>query len=169
MRLGREEAQRQATSLRAELDEARQVVTADRQKIELQLAQLVQLRPRHRGPDPGPPPARERGRRPCCRARAGEGNAQALSQELGAERDRASALEARVATAEERTVLAQRELSQRDVRIEELLRSAARAGAGSATPPAAAGRPLPAEAARADPADRGARATSCAGSTVRWA
>ena len=46
-----------------------------------------------------------------------------LLAELGSTRDRASALEARLADADDRTVLAQRELAARDLRIEELLRS----------------------------------------------
>ncbi|HET6467597.1 MAG TPA: hypothetical protein VFG43_04385, partial [Geminicoccaceae bacterium] len=44
MRLGRTQAEQQVTSLRQELDEARGVITADREQIELQLGQLVQLR-----------------------------------------------------------------------------------------------------------------------------
>ena len=46
-----------------------------------------------------------------------------LLAELGTTRDRASALEARLADAEDKTVLAQRELAARELRIEELLRS----------------------------------------------
>ncbi len=46
--------------------------------------------------------------------------------EVGQVRDRSAELEARLASVEERTTLAQTELEQRDVRIAELLRSAAR-------------------------------------------
>jgi chemotaxis protein MotB len=49
-----------------------------------------------------------------------------LLLELGQARDRSAELEARLATVEERTTLVQTELEQRDVRIAELLRSAAR-------------------------------------------
>ncbi len=123
MRLGREDAQRQTTSLRAELDEARQVVAADRQKLEVQLAQLVQLR----RDIEALAQVRQQLERDVA-ARAGElqqarGDAEGLRQELGSARDRASALEARLASEQERTVLAQRELEQRELRIEELLRS----------------------------------------------
>ena len=123
MRLGREDALRQTTSLRAELDEARQVVAADRQKIEVQLAQLVQLR----RDIEALAQVRQQLERDVA-ARAGElqqarGDAEGLRQELGSVRDRASALEARLASEQERTVLAQRELEQRELRIEELLRS----------------------------------------------
>ena len=114
MRLGREDALRQTTSLRAELDEARQVVAADRQKIEVQLAQLVQLR----RDIEALAQVRQQLERDVA-ARAGElqqarGDAEGLRQELGSVRDRASALEARLASEQERTVLAQRELEQRD-------------------------------------------------------
>jgi chemotaxis protein MotB len=49
-----------------------------------------------------------------------------LLLELGQVRDRSTELEARLASEEERTALAQTELEQRDVRIAELLRSGAR-------------------------------------------
>ncbi len=54
---------------------------------------------------------------------------EALLLELGQVRDRAAELDARLARADERTALAQRELEQRELRIAELLRSAGRAEA----------------------------------------
>ncbi|MBP2310868.1 peptidoglycan -binding protein [Azospirillum soli] len=48
---------------------------------------------------------------------------QALLTELGGERDRSKALEARLATADEKTMLAQKEVEQRDIRINELVAS----------------------------------------------
>ncbi|HMR32163.1 MAG TPA: peptidoglycan -binding protein [Geminicoccaceae bacterium] len=124
MRIGREEAERQVASLRSELDQARQVVAADREKIELQLAQLVQL-----GRDIEALTEVRRQLEDQVAARAAEleqarGETRSLSEQLTSARDSASALEARLSTAEERTALAQRELSQRDIRIEELLHSA---------------------------------------------
>jgi chemotaxis protein MotB len=56
-----------------------------------------------------------------------------LLQELGQARDRSAELETRLAGEEERTMLAQRELEQRDLRLEELLRSAGRAEEALAT------------------------------------
>jgi chemotaxis protein MotB len=50
---------------------------------------------------------------------------EALRETLGAVRDERQALEARLADQQERTRLAQRELEERDIRLEELLRSAA--------------------------------------------
>ena len=46
-----------------------------------------------------------------------------LLAEIGTTRDRASELEAKLADAEQKTVLSQSELAARDLRIEELLRS----------------------------------------------
>ena len=124
MRIGREEAERQTGALRTELDQARQAVAADREKIELQLAQLVQL-----GRDIEALTEVRRQLEGQVAARAAEleqvrGESQALARDLTAVRDRATALESRLSTAEERTALAQREIAQRDLRIEELLRSA---------------------------------------------
>ena len=48
---------------------------------------------------------------------------QTLLAELGGERDRSKALEARLATADEKTMLAQKEVERRDVRIDELMAS----------------------------------------------
>lgn len=126
MRIDRDEQQRQATSLRAELDEARQVVAADREKIELQLAQLVQLRRDiealqevRKGLE-----AEVASRAAELQRARDEGAAAqaALEQELGAARDQSKALEAKLASAEERTLLAQREIEQRELRIEDLSR-----------------------------------------------
>lgn len=50
---------------------------------------------------------------------------QALLAELGTVRDRSKALETRVASAEEKTMLAQKEIDQRDIRIKDLLASLA--------------------------------------------
>src|SRR3546814_6313218 len=46
-----------------------------------------------------------------------------LMAELSTTRDRTKTLETRLSTAEERTTLAQREIEQRDIRIEELVAS----------------------------------------------
>jgi chemotaxis protein MotB len=112
---------------RSELDRelalARQTVQADKEQIALQLGQLVQLRRdvETLGQVRADLEAKvaELG---ISLATTDEERRQLLA-ELGTTRDRASALEARLADAEDRTVLAQRELEQRDLRIEELLRS----------------------------------------------
>lgn len=56
-----------------------------------------------------------------------------LLLDLAQERDRAAGLEANLASEQERTVLAQQELEARDLRIEELLRSAGRSEEALAT------------------------------------
>jgi chemotaxis protein MotB len=56
-----------------------------------------------------------------------------LMAELTAVRDRSAELEARLSSEEERTALAQRQLEERDLRIEELLRSAGRTEEALAT------------------------------------
>jgi chemotaxis protein MotB len=124
MRLGREDAERLSTSLRAELDEARQVVAADRQTIETQLGQLVQLRRDIEALTEVRARLESEVSARAAELQQARGETAGLQQELGSVRDRASALEARLASEAERTALAQRELGQRDLRIEELLRSA---------------------------------------------
>ena len=56
-----------------------------------------------------------------------------LLQELAQVRDRSTELDAKLASEQERTTLAQRELEERNVRLEELLRSAGRAEEALAT------------------------------------
>jgi chemotaxis protein MotB len=175
MRLDRDEQQRQATSLRTDLEEAQQKVAADRETIELQLAQLVQLRrdiealgevrrqlevdvasrlaELERVRDEGA--AAQAALEAQLDARTGElersqeemaaarvafeaevarrlaeieqarAERAALERELGVARDGSKALEARLATVEERTLLAQREIEARDLRIEDLTRQSA--------------------------------------------
>jgi chemotaxis protein MotB len=111
LRLDDSRSGQRLAALREELELARQTIRADREQIGAQLGQLVQLR---------------RDVEALTKVRAQlEADIAARTGELGAERDRASALEARLADETERTQLAQRELKQRDLRIEELLRSAA--------------------------------------------
>jgi chemotaxis protein MotB len=111
------------SELERELALARQTVQANKEQIELQLGQLVQLRR----------DVEALGRvRTELEAKVAELGANLASTdeerrlllaELGTTRDRATALEARLADADGRTVLAQRELQERELRIEELLRS----------------------------------------------
>lgn len=58
-------------------------------------------------------------------AKTAEQQRQALLAELGTARDRSKALEAQVAKADEKTMLAQKEIDQRDIRIKDLLASLA--------------------------------------------
>lgn len=122
-----EEGQREARAgeLDRELARARETVRSDREQIELQLGQLVQLRRDIDALQQVKTELEGRVADLSTRLASTEEERQRLLAELGTTRDRASALEARVAGVDEKTMLAQRELQARDLRIEELLRSAA--------------------------------------------
>lgn len=103
-----------ADQAEAELLAARQNIEADREKIELQVHELVSLR---------------RDIEALRQVRANleqqvADYAAAVTErdrQIGALRDRAKELEARIASEEERTLLAQKEIESREVRIEELI------------------------------------------------
>ena len=109
--------------LERELALAQRTVQADKDQLALQLGQLVQLR---RDIDAL---GQVRAELEAKVAELGTSLAttdeerRRLLAELGSTRDRATSLEARLADADSKTVLAQRELAARDLRIEELLRS----------------------------------------------
>jgi chemotaxis protein MotB len=102
-----------ADELSGKLREAEAVVSADRERIELQLRELESLR-------------RDIATLRTVRADlekqvAGLAAAQQqAAQEAGALRDRSKEIEAKLASAEERTVLAQQEIDARDIRLREL-------------------------------------------------
>lgn len=102
-----------AELLQSELEAARETVAADKETIRLKLLEIASLQQDI---------AALRELRDELEARiaglAGELEERAAA--LGAERDRSTALEARLAEAEERTLLAQKELEQRDFRIADL-------------------------------------------------
>ncbi|MFO1070396.1 MAG: peptidoglycan -binding protein [Geminicoccaceae bacterium] len=123
-RLAQQEAERRAASLRAELDEARKVVTADKAAIEAQLAELVQLR---RDIDALKTVRAQLEADVAAKAASlaqTTGQVDELNRQLTAVRDQSSALEARLSTEQERTALAQKELAERQLRIEDLTRQA---------------------------------------------
>lgn len=125
MRLETTRAQAQAVETERLLAEARQTITADKEQIELQLGQLVQLRRDIEALQQVRAELEGRVAEQTAALDLNETQRQQLLQELGSARDRASALETELASAEERTMLAQRELSGRDLRIEELTRASA--------------------------------------------
>ena len=124
MRIRAGEAELRRSELERELADVRATAQADREQIELQLAQLVQLRrdveALRKVRDELEGQIAELG----ASFSASDEERRKLVAELGAARDQASALEARLAAADERPMLAQRQLTARDLRIEELLRSA---------------------------------------------
>ena len=115
----------EAEAARRDLEAASATIEADRERLEARLAELVQLR-------------RDiealRGVRAELEAEiaaqanlleTAEAEGTELRETLGAVRDERQALEARLADEQERTRLAQSELRDRDIRLDELLRSAA--------------------------------------------
>jgi chemotaxis protein MotB len=99
-------SEQRVASLQQEMEEARRLVTADRTQVQTQLGELVQLR---------------RDIEALRQVRADlESELETRTGELGVARDRASELQAELAGAEERTVLAQRELQDREIRLGEL-------------------------------------------------
>ncbi len=124
LRVERDRFAADAEAARIDLEAASATIEADRERLEARLAELVQLR-------------RDIEALETLRAELeGEIAAQAdllaladadrsaLRETLGAVRDERQALEARLADEEERTRLAQRQIEERDIRLEELLRSA---------------------------------------------
>ncbi|MFO1037194.1 MAG: peptidoglycan -binding protein [Geminicoccaceae bacterium] len=103
-----DEARSAASALAKEADAAKATVKTDKEQIELQLGQLVQLQNDIKALQ-------------ATRADLEKQLADATGA-TGTERDRSKALEARLADAETRTVLAQKEIEQRDLRLEELTR-----------------------------------------------
>ncbi len=98
----------------ADLEAANRVMQADKATIELQLKDLALLR--------ADIDALRRVRAEL-EARVGSlsGQVEERDRQLGALRDRSKELEARLATSEERTLLAQRDIAQRDIQLAELL------------------------------------------------
>jgi chemotaxis protein MotB len=102
-----------ADRLSRDLADANQAISADKEKVELQLKELESLR---RDIE-----ALKKIRTDLEARIAGLAAAQQKSQQdLTAARDRSKELEAQLSTAEERTALAQKEIDKRDVRLAEL-------------------------------------------------
>ncbi len=125
MRVNAERTGEENDVLRAELEELRASVAADRETIELQLAQLVSLRRDIEALQQVRDELEGRVTTLNASLQQEQGAGERLREELTQVRDRTKALEAELASEQERTALAQRDLEQRDVRVEELLRSSA--------------------------------------------
>jgi chemotaxis protein MotB len=124
MRLGEGQTQARLAELDRELAAARQTVQADREQIGLQLGQLAQLRRDIEALQQVRADLEGRVAELSTTLTATDEERRRLLAELGTTRDQASALEAQLADAGQRTMLSQRELEARELRIEELLRSA---------------------------------------------
>ncbi len=123
MRLGQGQAQGRVAELERDLAAARQTVTADKGQIELQLGQLTQVRRDIEALQKVRTDLEAKVAELSTSLTTTAEERQRLLAEIGSTRDRASALEAQLADASQKTVLSQRELAARDLRIEELLRS----------------------------------------------
>ena len=124
LRLERDSFAEAADAARSELAAAAATIEADRATLEARLAELVQLR---RDIEALETVRAELEAEVAAKAdllAAAEADRDALAQSLGAVRDERAALEARLADEAERTRLAQRALEEREIRLEELLRSA---------------------------------------------
>jgi chemotaxis protein MotB len=102
-----------ADRLAAQLADANQTVSADREKIEVQLKELESIRRDVEALKK----LRAELEAQVTQLAASDQQAQ---QALTAARDRSKELEARLSTEQERTALAQRDIQQRDVRLSEL-------------------------------------------------
>jgi chemotaxis protein MotB len=123
MRLSRGQAQGRIGALERDLATAQQTVAADKGPIELQLGQLVQVRRDIEALQKVRTDLEAKVAELSASLSTTDEERRRLLAEIGSTRDRASALEAQLADAGQKTVLAQRELQARDLRIEELLRS----------------------------------------------
>jgi chemotaxis protein MotB len=123
MRVRAGESEVRRSELERELALAQETVRTDKEQIELQLGQLVQLRRDVEALAKTRADLEGRVAELGVSLTATDEERRKLLAELGTTRDRASALEARLADADAKTMLAQRELAARDLRIEELLRS----------------------------------------------
>lgn len=109
-----EKSEADAARVGAQLEDAFKVISADKEKIKIQLAELESLR-------------RDilalRTVRKDLEAKVGKlaASLQTSERDLTVARDRSKALEARLASEQERTTLAQREIEKRDIRLSELL------------------------------------------------
>ena len=111
-RLGADQETARANEATGKLRDAEATVAADKEKVELQLKELESLR---RDIEALKTVRAELEAKVAALA-AGQQNA----QEAGALRDRSKELEARLASEQERTALAQKEITDRDIRLRDL-------------------------------------------------
>lgn len=123
MRVQAGQAEVRRGELERELATAQETVKTGKDQIELQLGQLVQLRRDIEALQKTRSDLEGKVAELSTNLGSTDEERRRLLAELGTARDQASALEARLAEAGDKTMLAQRELAARDLRIEELLRS----------------------------------------------
>jgi chemotaxis protein MotB len=125
MRIDQGTAQAQIGSLQKDLAEARQTMGADKDKLTVQLGQLVQLRRDIDSLTKVRDDLEGQVAGLSASVQQSKQQQQQLLAQLGTTRDQGKALEAQLADQQQKTMLAQKDVDARDLRIEELLRSAA--------------------------------------------
>ncbi|KAA0683428.1 peptidoglycan -binding protein [Roseomonas genomospecies 6] len=104
-------------------EELQRTIRADKETIELKLAEAASLQADLKALREARTKLEGELAAAAAQQRLTEEQRQALLTELGGERDRAKALESRLATADEKTMLAQKDIEKRDIRITELMAS----------------------------------------------
>ena len=117
-------------SLQGDLDKAtraaeelQRTVRADKETIELKLREAASLQADLKALRDARQMLERELAEAAANLRLSDEQRQALLAQLGSERDRSKALEARLASADEKTMLAQKDIEQRDIRINELMAS----------------------------------------------
>lgn len=104
-------------------EELQRTIRADKETIELKLAEAASLQADLKALREARTKLEGELAAAAAQQRLTEEQRQALLAELGGERDRAKALETRLASADEKTMLAQKDIEKRDIRITELMAS----------------------------------------------
>ncbi|AWJ84920.1 chemotaxis protein [Azospirillum sp. TSH58] len=104
-------------------EELQRTVRADKETIELKLAEAASLQADLKALREARTRLEGELAAAAAQQRLTEEQRQALLAELGGERDRSKALETRLASADEKTMLAQKDIEKRDIRITELMAS----------------------------------------------
>jgi len=119
-------------SLQGDLDKAtraaeelQRTVRADKETIELKLREAASLQADLKALRDARQKLEGELAEAAANLRLSDEQRQALLAQLGGERDRSKALESRLASADEKTMLAQKDIEQRDIRINELMASLA--------------------------------------------
>ena len=117
-------------SLQGDLDKAtraaeelQRTVRADKETIELKLREAASLQADLKALRDARQKLEGELAEAAVNLRLSDEQRQALLAQLGGERDRSKALESRLANADEKTMLAQKDIEQRDIRINELMAS----------------------------------------------
>jgi len=104
-------------------EELQRTVRADKETIELKLREAASLQADLKALRDARQKLEGELAEAAANLRLSDEQRQSLLAQLGSERDRSKALESRLASADEKTMLAQKDIEQRDIRITELMAS----------------------------------------------